>query len=141
MLISKFPLSDRSLLQKDPKFAPTPQNIPYKDIVAQIESAIYGLSEKSKHEVRTMTAAVLKKASLPNHKNINKQEQNALHRLKKEHSRVIMEVHKGNCFVVLDRDDYDLKLEVLLSERNTYEPVTRSPFSRIERELNATLQT
>ena len=75
----------------------------------EIEAAVSSLPDESKHEVRTMTAAVLKKASLPNQKNIGK-EQKALHQLKKDKSRVIMKADKGNCFVVLDREDYDQKM-------------------------------
>ena len=55
------------------------------------------------------------------------------------HERVIMKADKGNCLVVLDREEYDSKMESLLADRSTYEVVTRSPFCRIERELNATL--
>ena len=78
------------------------------------------------------------RASLPNH-NISKEESKALHELKKDRSRVIMKADKGNCLAVLDREEYDSKLESLLADRSTYEVVTRSPFGRIERDLNATL--
>ena len=63
----------------------------------------------------------------------------ALQNLKKDTSRVIMKADKGNCFVVLDREDYDNKMESLLADRNTYELITSSPFRRIERNLNAML--
>ena len=39
----------------------------------------------------------------------------------------------------MDRDEYDNKMKSLLADWNTYELITRSPFSRIERELNAIL--
>ena len=50
-----------------------------------------------------------------------------------------MKADKGNCFVVMDRPDYDNKMETLLNDRSTYEVVSTSPFRRIERELNAML--
>ena len=50
-----------------------------------------------------------------------------------------MKADKGNCFVVMDRSDYDNKMETLLNDRSTYELVSTSPFRRIERELNAML--
>ena len=50
-----------------------------------------------------------------------------------------MKADKGNCLVVLDREEYDSKMESLLADRSTYEVVSRSPFGRIERDLNATL--
>ena len=50
-----------------------------------------------------------------------------------------MKGDKGNCFVVMDKSEYDHKMESLLNHRNTYESITISPFRRIERELNAKL--
>ena len=50
-----------------------------------------------------------------------------------------MKADKGNCFVVLDKCDYNSKMNSLLSDRNTYELVLKSPFKRIERELNRRL--
>ena len=50
-----------------------------------------------------------------------------------------MKADKGNCFVVMDRTDYDSKMETLLSDRDTYQPVLKSPFAKIERDLNSRL--
>ena len=50
-----------------------------------------------------------------------------------------MKADKGNCFVVMDRSDYDSKMETLLNDRSTYEVISTSPFRRIERELNVML--
>ena len=50
-----------------------------------------------------------------------------------------MKADKGNCFVVMDRSDYDNKIETLLNDRSTYEIISTSPFRRIEREVNAML--
>ena len=52
-----------------------------------------------------------------------------------------MKADKGNCFVVLDSTDYNNKMNALLNDRNTYELVSKSPFRRIERELNNRLST
>ena len=48
---------ERSLLEKGPKFAPTPTIIPHKDIVAEIEAAIRHLPDDSRDAVRTSSAA------------------------------------------------------------------------------------
>jgi len=126
-------------LEKGPKFAPTPSKIPYKDFVAEVEAAITRLPDGSKDQKRTSTAAILQRACLPSHNNITKEEKKALRDIKKDNSRVIMKADKGNCFVIMDRDEYENKMESLLADRNTYELITRSPFSRIERELSAIL--
>ena len=52
-----------------------------------------------------------------------------------------MKADKGNFFVVLDSSDYNNKMNALLNDRNTYELVSKSPFRRIERELNNRLST
>ena len=39
----------------------------------------------------------------------------------------------------MDRSDYDDKMQELLNDKNTYEKVSKSPFKRIERELNQQL--
>ena len=51
--ISKKPLSsvERSILEKGPKFAPTPRKVPTKDIVAEVEAAIVRLPEDTKENL------------------------------------------------------------------------------------------
>ena len=78
---------ERSLLEKGPKFVPTPTIIPHKDIVAEIEAAIRHLPDDSKDAVRTSSAAVLHRARLPAHNNVSKEERKALNNLKKDQSR------------------------------------------------------
>ncbi|XP_068737985.1 uncharacterized protein [Montipora capricornis] len=137
------PLSsaERSLLEKGPKFAPTPNQIPYKNIVSEIEAAITHLPDEQKDSIRTSTAAILHLARLPLHKNITKEERKALKDLKKDDTRILMKADKGNCFVVLDTIDYNNKMNALLNDHNTYELVSKPPFRRIERELNNRLLT
>jgi hypothetical protein len=51
--LSSKPLStcERSILEKGPKFAPTPLGIPHKNIVAEIEAAISNLPDESKDAI------------------------------------------------------------------------------------------
>ena len=116
-------ISSRSLtktevevLQKGPKFAPAPSNIPYKDIVANIEAGIVNLADDTKELVRNATASILDKAQLPA-SNVSKHEKRASSDLKKDESIVIMKADKGNCFVMMDRSDYNLKMQALLDDK------------------------
>jgi hypothetical protein len=62
--------------------------------------------------------------------------------LKKDTSRIITKADKGNCFVVLDRQSYDEKIETLLSDNRTYEKIKKPPFKSLEdleRKLNERL--
>ena len=138
-------ISSRSLtkteievLQKGPKFAPAPSEIPYKEIVANIEAGIDNLNDDSKEIIRNATASILDKAQLPAN-NVSKQEKRALAVLKKDDSIIITKADKGNCFVVMDRPDYDEKMQALLDDITTYETVKKNPFGRVERELNSRL--
>ena len=69
--IINYKRTERLLLEKGPKFAPTLSKIPYKDIVAKVEASITYLPDESKDQIQTSAAAILQRASLPNH-NITK---------------------------------------------------------------------
>ena len=74
--LSQKPLtaSERSVLEKGPKFAIAPTKIPYKNIVVEIEASIASLPEESKDIIRTNTASILDRAHFPTHKNITASE-------------------------------------------------------------------
>ncbi len=139
--LSSKPLSsaEQSILEKGPKFSPTPSQIPYKNIVAEIEAAISTLPDESKDIIRTSAANILRRSQIPNHKNTTTDEHKAIDNLRKDKTRIVMKADKGNCFVVMDRSDYDDKMNNLLNDRNTYEKVSKPPFKTIERQLNKRL--
>ena len=57
MLLSKLlSQTERSLLAKGPKFAPTPAMIPTKKIVYEIEEAVGNLPDVTKVSIRTTAA-------------------------------------------------------------------------------------
>ena len=70
--LSKKPLTvaERTLLEKGRKFAPTPNQIPHKNIVDEVEAAINHLPEESKVLIRNSTATILHKARPPSHNKI-----------------------------------------------------------------------
>ena len=77
------------------------------------------LHEESKESIRTSTASILDKSRLPA-RNTTLEERKALKELKKDKTRVITKADKGNCFVVIDRKEYDEKMNVLLNDKKTY---------------------
>ena len=81
-------------------------------------------------------ASALDRARLPTHKTISKEEKYALNTLKKDHRRLVLKADKGNCFVVMDKNDYESKMETILNDEKTYEKTTRPLFKKIERQLN-----
>ena len=58
--VSKNPLSsaERYILEKGPKFAPTPRKIPSKNIVAEVEATIVRILKDTKDSIRTATASL-----------------------------------------------------------------------------------
>ena len=106
-------------MEKGPKFASTLNQIPYKTIVAEVEASITDFPETTKHSIRTTTASILHRAMLPQHKNVTKEEIRAFRSLKKDDPRVIMKADNGNCFVIMDRTEYNDNMEALLSDRET----------------------
>ena len=66
-----------AVLQKGRKFAPAPSNIPYKDIVANIEAGIVNLADDAKELVRNATVSIHNKAQLPAN-NVSKHEKKNL---------------------------------------------------------------
>ena len=64
-LEGKLAKRERKILEKGRKFAITPNNIPYKNIVAEIEGVIKDLPEETRDSIRTSTASILDKSRLP----------------------------------------------------------------------------
>jgi len=114
-----------------------PRTIPLQDIVSEVEAAIVRLPDDSKDAIRTTTASLLHRARLPPHNDITKAKLKTLKNLKDDHERMITKADEGNCFVVMDRTDYDTKMEALLGDSDTYHLVDTSPFAKIEKELNS----
>ena len=131
-----FTESERSILEKGPKFAMAPTKIPYKNIVAEIEASIAGLPDESKDIIGTNAASILDRARIPTHKNVTASEKKALKDLKSDKTRIIMKADKGNSFVVMDRNEYENKMENLLSDQTTYRVIQKPPFKKVERELH-----
>ena len=98
---------------------------------------IYRTSPKMPYELQLRTFYVaptrpsMKTPPQPNAKHLKVR--------KKDKTRVVMKADKGNCFVVMDKKEYDEKMQVLLADPNAYNKVMKPPFKRIERELNSHL--
>ena len=50
-----------------------------------------------------------------------------------------MKADKGDSFVVMDRSEYETKIENLLNDQTTYTVIRKPPLKKVERELNAML--
>ena len=119
----------RSVLAREPNFSIAPRHIPSLDFITAIESNCPKLKEEEAMEVR----ADIKKSS-STQPNLTKQERLGLAQLKKEKDWVILGADKGVAVVVMDREDYTIKVESL-SSQPAYRVLPRDPTNQIKTKL------
>ena len=85
--------------------------------------------------VRAEVSSVLRRAKPPP-KNIQKDVFNALITLKKDPDRLVLSADKGNCVVVMDKQQYHDKALSLLNDKSTYAVLNSDPTSKTQRKLN-----
>ena len=129
---------ERSGLEKGLKFAIAPRKIPTADIVAAVEESISQLNDDRRYLVRAEVISILTRAKPPP-KNIQKDVFNALIALKKDPDRLVLSADKGNCVVVMDKQQYHDKALSLLNDKNTYAVLNSDPTSKTQRKLNKML--
>ena len=126
---------ERSGLEKGLKFAIAPRKIPTAEIVAAVEESISQLNDDRRHLVRAEVSSILRRAKPPP-KNIQKDVFNALIALKKDPDRLVLSADKGNCVVVMDKQQYHDKALSLLNDKSTYAVLNSDPTSKTQRKLN-----
>ncbi|XP_078621335.1 uncharacterized protein LOC144887811 [Branchiostoma floridae x Branchiostoma japonicum] len=132
---------EKSLLSKGLNFAVAPNKIPSIDIVTETESAIHRarLPQRQAEALRAKVATTLK-VSKPPPSNITREEQIALKDLATNQDIVILPADKGRCTVVLDREQYDRKVQDLLGDKNTYAPLKKDPTSQFKGKIITALK-
>ena len=131
---------EESVLSRGLNFAPTPKSLPVPRIIAAVEDGLRRTSadETRKEEVRHAIVGVLRKTSL-SRSNLLSGERKAIKSLHEDDTILILPAGKGRSTVVLDRTEYDRKLDALLSDENTYKPLSRDPAPAFERRMNQML--
>ena len=126
------------MLAKGLKFASTPKSIPMKEIITNVESGLRGVPQQAADKARVQIINLLKRArSAPS--NITREEENTIHTLKNDPDLIILPTGKGNATVVLDRAEYDKKIEGMLDDQLTYGKIKKDPVPSLERRMNAKL--
>ena len=129
---------ERSGLEKGLKFAIAPRKIPTAEIVAVVEDSISQLDDDRRHLVGAEVSSILRRAKPPP-KNIQKDVFNALLALKKDPDRLVLSADKGNCVVVMDKQQYHDKALSLLNGKSTHAVLNSDPTSKTQRKLNKML--
>ena len=138
--ISSRPLdeTETQVLSYRLKHSVTPKQVPTEAIVSSIEAGLsrqQKLSESTKDNIRSRVTSTLQSASLLN-SNLTPEEQRALKRLKTDQNIVILPADKGRVTVVMDKTDYNDKMDSLVNDKQTYEVFKRDPTPALQRKLN-----
>ena len=118
-----------------------PKHIPTDDIVSSVESVLASqreLPETTKDDIRRRIASTLQSASLTDC-NLTKNELHAMRRLRNDKHIVILHADKGRVTVVMDKKDYTDKMDSLVHDKQTNEPLKRDPTPALRRRLNGKL--
>ncbi|XP_072046530.1 uncharacterized protein [Amphiura filiformis] len=143
--LSKYKLSDaqNSVLARGLGYAVSPDNLNQPSIVDEhivaCEKACWKLTKPEAAQLRAEIVGTLKSAKLPP-SNINKDERIAIKQLQKEESIMVLGADKGRATVVMDKTEYQEKMDALLSDPKTYEKLDRDPTAKHKRELVSILQ-
>ncbi|XP_064458887.1 uncharacterized protein LOC135369161 [Ornithodoros turicata] len=129
-----------SVLTKGMNYAIIPRSIPVSEIVSEVEDRLRQVKDKTAAiAARNKVIGILQNANLPP-KNITKAEQNALKDLRNDDTIVILPADKGKATVVLNRDDYDSKMESILQDRSHFSELSGDPTAASERKIVAALR-
>ena len=140
--ISSRPLDENEtqVLSYGLKHSVMPKHIPTDDIVSSVESVLARqreLPESTKDDIRRI-ASTLQSASLTDC-NLTKDELHALRPLRNDKNIVILPADKGRVTVVMDQKDYTDKMDSLVNDKQTYDPLKRDPTPALQRRLNGKL--
>ena len=98
----------------------TRKQVPTEASVEAVLSRQHELSESTKDNIKSRVTSALQSASLPN-RNLTPDEQKALKRLKTDKKIVVLPADKGRVTVIMDKTDYNDKMDALGTGKHTYE--------------------
>ena len=128
------PLTQTGALEKGFNFALSPKSLTIVDIICGVEEGLRKVNDAAAvSTARSKVAGVLKTA-----RPIDKEEEQALKELKEDKDIVILKADKGNCTVIMDRPDYDRKINALLNDNDIYSKLVtkRNPINNITKDVN-----
>ena len=91
------------------------------------------LKEEDAVELRVDINSILRKAKVPKSK-LTRQEKIGLSQLKKDKDRLILTADKGVAMVIMDKEDYNNKVQELLAQP-AYRSIPRDPTNKIKAQL------
>lgn len=142
------PTEVEEVLCLGPKFSLPYQKekLPVYDIIASIETAINGKNEFEKNEIRTIvTKAIINEKNKP----IRKDRTNELLEQKIKKTKrylnnnkeiLVTTADKSKQTVIMEKSEYNRKMENLLNDTSTYKPIKKDPTAIFQKKTNTLIQ-
>ena len=111
----------------------TPRQPPNLEYITAIEAACTKLSQQDAEELRADINRVLRSFHAPK-PNLTKAQNLVLRELKRDRDRIVITADKGVAMVIMDRQDYINKANLLLNQ-NTYKSIAKDPTNFIKNKL------
>ena len=143
MSSKKLTQPQNAVLEKGFNFAITSKFIPKLDIISGVEAGLRAVRDDAAvHIARSKVSEVLKSAKPPQ-RNITQEEEEALKELKQDENIIILKADKGNSTVVMNAQEYDDKINCLLSDSSVYTKLSKksNPITKITSDVNKTYGT
>ena len=116
-------------------FAVTPPTLPITEIISTTEQVCHQLQDKSAADsLRGEVVKTLKSAKAPK-SNITPGERLALKNLSKSDDIVILPADKGRTTVVMNKSEYESKMDKLTKDKDTYELLKKDPTRSVKTKL------
>ncbi len=119
-------------------FAVIPKTIPVDQYIAGTETTARQLDSKRANDLRTLVSRTLQTAVNPKC-NLPSNLRRAVKQLKNDDSIVIVPADKGNATVVLNKNEYEDKLNAMLADE-TYKKLKKDPTSKVEKQISDALK-
>ena len=133
--------NETRVLSKGLNYATDYTNKDVLQFIAQIEPVIEDIRDITTDErgqLRQQIISSINSAKKTN--NLSYDERQAINRLKNDDTIVIAKADKGNVTVVLDKVDYDSKIEEHLNDEATYKKLNRNTTQSLKNKINSTLK-
>ena len=116
------------------KFHRGPLNPPYQEFITGIELACQSLNTTEAEELRADIHMTFR-YSHPPRPHLSKEEWKAVKQLKTDKECIVLTTEKGVVLVVMDRQEYIKKANILFADINTYRPIPTDPTSKHNNKL------
>ena len=131
----------KEILERGIKFGLNPKNVPIEEIISKIETGIHKFPKDINNvdELRLRVVNILTDFGSYQEKVKNK-DIKILKDLKQDDSLIITRADKSNTVVILEKDDYDSKIETILSDTSTYKKLNSDPTDLYAKRLRKDLE-